>query len=94
MNCKVVLMPSDGLFDMERFSLLSAPSSSARSSPAPAPVSLVVRGLGATPLPHPSSPASQAARGGSGNPNLALRPSCSQADLGSAYSDSAPARES
>jgi hypothetical protein len=88
----VVLMPSDGLFDMEQFSLLSAPLSSARSSPAPAP--FVVRGLGATQLLHPSSPIGPVERSRSIDANLAMRPSYSQADLGSTFSDSVPACES
>jgi hypothetical protein len=53
-------MPSDGLFDMERYSLLSAPSSSTRSSPAPGLRSVVVcSAAGAAHMPHHSSPASQ-----------------------------------
>jgi hypothetical protein len=88
-------MPSDGLFDMERYTLLSSPSSSTRSSPAPDPRSIVVRSAaGVAHMPHRSSPASQVARGGSGSVGLASRASVSEADMASAYSDSAPARAS
>lgn len=86
-------MPSDRLFDMERYSLLSAPSSSTRSSPVPGSRSVVVRSrVGAAHLPNRSSPASQVARGGGGTVGLASRPSGSEADRASAYSDSASAR--
>jgi hypothetical protein len=62
-------MPSDGLFDMEWYSLLSAHTV------------------------HRSSPASRAARGGSGNVDPALSVGGSEVDMASVYSDSAPARE-
>jgi hypothetical protein len=79
---------------MERYGLLSAPSSSTRSSLAPGPCSVVVcSAAGAACTPHRSSPASQVRRGGNGNVSLASRPSSSEADMASAYSDSAPARE-
>jgi hypothetical protein len=84
-------MPSDGLFNMERYSLLSAASSSMRSSPAPGPRSIVVRSAaGVARMPHRSSPASQVARDGNGNVGLASRASSSEVYVASAYSDSAP----
>ena len=80
-------MPSDGLFDMERFSLLSAPSSSSRSSPAPlaGPNSAVARRAEQMECGSfgPAPPG--------GGPEL--RPSGSEEDVGSLYSNSAPARE-
>ena len=83
----VVLMPSDGLFDMERFSLLSAPSSSSRSSPAllAGPNSAVARRVQQMECVS-SGPAPPG-----GGPEL--RPSGSEEDVGSLYSNSAPARE-
>jgi hypothetical protein len=79
---------------MERYSLLSAPSSSTRSSPAPGPQSVVVlSAAGAAHIPHRSLPASQVARGGNGNVGPASRAGGFEVDMASAYSDSAPARE-
>ena len=87
-------MPSDRLFDMERYSLLSAPLSSTRSSPVPGPRSIVVRtAVGAARTPHRSSPTSQVVQGGNGNVGLASRLRSSEADMTSTYSDSAPAHE-
>ena len=61
-------MPLEGLFDMEQYNFLSAPSSSTRLSLAPGlrPV-VVCSAAGAAHMPHHSSPASQVARGRSGS---------------------------
>jgi hypothetical protein len=87
-------MPLDGLFDMERYSLLSAPLSNTRSSPAPGLRSVLVHSAaGVARMPHRSSPASQVARSRSGNVGPASRAGGFETDMASVYSDSAPARE-
>ena len=78
-------MPSEGLFDTEQFSLLTAPSSSTLSIPSPRPNSAVARSA------HVEychlSPARR------DNASQVLRPSGYEVDMGSLYSESAPERE-
>lgn len=79
----VLLMPSDRLFDMEQFSLLNVPLSSARSSLAPDPTASPNRSLTSTYMQHHLSPASHAER-----TSGLLKANGSEADLASVYSDS------
>ena len=76
-------MPSDGLFDTEQFSLLTALSSSTRSTPSPRPNSAVARSAHVEHC-HLSPP---------DETSQVLRPSGTEVDMGSLYSESAPERE-